>query len=69
MSIKDCCVKSRPCGKCVADNLQRREYAKAALVGYLASTERPPDDAGLAKWAFDTADAMLNEQHHREDGE
>lgn len=50
------------------DDLQRREYAKAALMGLLAGTTTHGLNwqAAEARCAFDLADAMLAEQKKRE---
>lgn len=51
----------------LADNLQRREYAKSALVGILANkVYTTGGNAGAATYAFDLADALLAEQKKRE---
>ena len=43
----------------------RDYFAGQALVGWLTALgglEPPPDDEGLAKWAYETADAMIAER-------
>lgn len=54
----------------VADDLQRRRYAEAALNGYCASYSGPdcasPEPNATARRVFDYADAMLLEQQRRE---
>jgi hypothetical protein len=58
-----------------ADDLQRREYAKAALTGiagHIYGPERRDNETNPqahARWSFEVADAMLIEQHKREGGQ